>query len=403
MLRRLLAITAIWACLSIAWAALGGSVLLRTHRQDHALKTAVGQLWGNAQTQSAPQVYWEEEGGPQDRPGEPTRNYVPLDSSRLEVAIHLDPRRKGLLWYATYQVDFAGTYQVANPTGQVRDLRFAFALPAPEAVYDRFELRVGAEERPVAIDSGRMSVPLRLLPGQRECVRVSYRSQGLDEWWYRFGPGVERVDNFRLRMSTDFAEIDFPRQSLAPSREERNGAGWTLVWEYDRLLSGIHLGLLMPHPRNPGPWVGQLALAAPVSLFLFYFLLLLLATVRKVALHPVHYFLVGAAFFSFHLLLAYLADQLPLHLAFVIATAVSVGLVFSYMRLVVGWRFALVEVGLSQLVFLVLFSCAFFFEGYTGLATAVLGILTLFVAMQLTASVDWDRVFQDRANASRPT
>jgi hypothetical protein len=44
-------------------------------------------------------------------------------------------------------------------------------------------------------------------------------------------------------------------------------------------------------------------------------------------------------------------------------------------------------------VFLVLFSYAFFFEGFTGLAITIGAIVTLFVLMQMTARVSWDDVF----------
>ena len=40
-----------------------------------------------------------------------------------------------------------------------------------------------------------------------------------------------------------------------------------------------------------------------------------------------------------------------------------------------------------------LFSSAFFFEGYAGLAITSLAIATLFAAMQLTGRLDWDRAF----------
>ena len=43
-----------------------------------------------------------------------------------------------------------------------------------------------------------------------------------------------------------------------------------------------------------------------------------------------------------------------------------------------------------------LFSYAFFFEGYTGLTVTVGAVLTLFVLMQLTARVDWGAVFAKR-------
>ena len=78
---------------------------------------------------------------------------------------------------------------------------------------------------------------------------------------------------------------------------------------------------------------------------------------------------------------------------FATAAAVSMLLVVSYLRVVTGMRRALLSAGSAQFVFLVLFSYAFFFEGFTGLAITVGAILTLFVLMQMTARVSWDEVF----------
>ena len=61
------------------------------------------------------------------------------------------------------------------------------------------------------------------------------------------------------------------------------------------------------------------------------------------------------------------------------------------MILVAGAAFAIFRAGAAQLVFLVLFSYAFFFEGYTGLTVTIGAIVTLFVLMQMTARVDWSR------------
>ena len=129
----------------------------------------------------------------------------------------------------------------------------------------------------------------------------------------------------------------------------------------------------------------------PILLLLFIF-----GTVRGLNLHPMHYFFLAAAFFSFHLLLAYLVDHLLIHYAFVLASAVSIFLVISYMRLILGTRLAFVEIGLGQFIYLVLFSYTFFFEGYTGLTITLLGIATLFAAMQFTARVDWNAVFEKK-------
>jgi len=43
-------------------------------------------------------------------------------------------------------------------------------------------------------------------------------------------------------------------------------------------------------------------------------------------------------------------------------------------------------------VFLVLFSYAFFFEGYTGLTVTVGAVITLFDLMQMTGRVKWDEI-----------
>jgi len=97
----------------------------------------------------------------------------------------------------------------------------------------------------------------------------------------------------------------------------------------------------------------------------------------------------AAAFFAFHLLLAYLVDHISIHLAMVIASLVSIALVVSYLRLVVGARFATVEAGGAQLIYLVLFSYAFFWKGFTGLSITIISVVTLFAVMQATGRIRW--------------
>jgi inner membrane protein involved in colicin E2 resistance len=110
---------------------------------------------------------------------------------------------------------------------------------------------------------------------------------------------------------------------------------------------------------------------------------------RGIDLHPMNYFFLAAAFFSFHLLLAYLVDHVSIHAAFAISAAVSVFLVVSYLRLVVGLQFASREAALAQFIYLVMFSYAFFLKGFTGLAISIGSVLTLFVVMQVTGRIDW--------------
>ena len=64
-------------------------------------------------------------------------------------------------------------------------------------------------------------------------------------------------------------------------------------------------------------------------------------------------------------------------------------LVVSYVRGVIGPQFAFQEAAGSQFVYPVLFSYAFFLEGFTGLSVTIRAIVTLFVVMHMTARVQW--------------
>jgi inner membrane protein involved in colicin E2 resistance len=194
-------------------------------------------------------------------------------------------------------------------------------------------------------------------------------------------------------MHTNFKGIDFPERTLSPTTKSETALGWDLKWTYKNLVSGYDIGMKMPEKLQPGPLAGKISLFAPVSLFFFFFLMFIITTVRGIDLHPMNYFFLAAAFFSFHLLLAYLVDHISIHLAFAICSLVSIFLVISYLRLVAGIRFAAVEAGLTQLVYLVFFSYAFFFKGFTGLAVTIGSIVTLFVVMQMTGRIKWEEKF----------
>lgn len=404
MAKRILPLVFIFFCTSVAWVILGGASIGRTYSQDSKLKQKVGQLWGTVQRQEAPQVYYQikskrkvhrmvDEKTVVEELDDVATHYLIPDSNDISVDLKIDYRRKGLLWYSTYTVDFDGRYRVVNTTPAVRDIWFEYHFPASQGVYDNFAVTVDGEKlRDLDTRDGKVFVRLPLDPGQGRTVRVSYRSQGMDEWWYSFGRDVSQIRNFRLAATADFDKVDFPDNGISPTAKEKAGKGWRMEWGYRDLVSGIQIGIGMPKKLNPGPFVGKVSFFAPVSLFLFLFLMFIITAIRGVRIHPMNYFFVCAAFFAFHLLLAYLVDHVDLHLSFAIASAVSVLLVVSYMRLVAGMRFALVEVGLSQFFYLVVFSYTFFLEGYTGLAVTIACVLTLFVLMQATGRLDWGQM-----------
>jgi inner membrane protein involved in colicin E2 resistance len=408
MIKRIAAIGFIFLCTTIAWMILGGTIFSRTYSADSNLASAVASSWGTKQSQSAPTAaYWtnklvtqqvQQNGQTYDQQvNKLVPTYLPLDSSRVNVVLNLDHRQKGLLWYSTYTVDFSGAYKFRNSSATDQSVDFLLKFPASQAVYDNLTVTVDDKPVPVRTDSSGVTATVPVAATQTAAVTFSYRSQGMESWAYKFGDDVSQVRDFALNMKTNFKEVDFPPDTLSPTEKKETASGWDLTWKYTNLLSGFQIGTTMPEKLQPGPLAGQISFFAPVSLFFFFFLMFIITTLRGIEMHPMNYFFLATAFFAFHLLMAYLVDHISIHAAFVICSFVSVFLVVSYLRLVVGIRFAAVEAGIAQLIYLVLFSYAFFFKGFTGLAITIGSIITLFVVMQMTGRIKWAEKFVPKA------
>jgi hypothetical protein len=382
MATRILAIFLILIGATVAWSILGGTLLVRTNASDSAQVAQLGTLWGPEQSQCAPQF---------SSVTKKVAQNLSLDASQIVVDLNLEPRQKGLLWYDTYRVGFSGSYRVVN-TSAVDRLTFALALPADGAVYD--DLAVSVDGRAVAntISNSVVRTTFVLPPGRASVVKVVYHSQGVNRWSYHFGEGTNAIHNFSLAMRTNFHMIDFPSATLAPTEEHASADGWELNWRYKNLVSGYGIGMVLPEPLQPGPLAQRITFWAPLSLLFYFFVLFILTTIRRIDLHPMNYFFLAAAFFSFHLLFAYTVDRISIGVAFLICSVVSMFLTVSYLRLVVGLRFAAVEAALAQFFYLILFSLALFNEGFSGLAITIGSILTLYVTMQTTARIDWGAV-----------
>ena len=409
--RRLFAIAGIFLGTSAAWAILGTSLVARSGEFDSRLEQEVHALWGAPQRQLAataaldrPSVETEVVES-KDATGKVTRTETRKDvvhaqmlspeSTRASADVQLEHRQKGLLWYATYEVRFRGTYVFRNPDGEPRTLRLRLPLPEGQVLFDDVTLRVDGQPAPDGGQTGSELIASTLAaPGASVTFEVGYRSRGVGTWTYAFAPtGVAQVRDFELALTTNVRDVDFPAGSLSPSRRAASGTGSTMTWTFANLVTGQAIGLGLPERLNPGPFAARVTFFAPVSLLFFLAVMVMVGVTSGQSLHPMHYWFLSAAFFAFHLLLAYLVDQVPVAVAFAVAAAVSVFLVVSYLRVVTGMRRAIREAGAAQLVFLVLFSYAFFFQGMTGLAITIGAVLTLFVLMQMTARVSWDEVF----------
>jgi Inner membrane protein CreD len=398
---RLIGIIFIFICTTIAWGILGTSIMVRTDSGYDLLNRQVEDLWGSEHYQKAPTITLKTIQKDGDKEKE-VITPVELESSNIQVGLKLQHRRKGLLWYSTYDVDFAADYTFKNPLDERAEGTVIFFFPSTGTIYDAFEFRVDKMDiTPTADNSSEgIKAVIKVPAGGEIPIHIAYKSRGLDRWNYSFSDGITTVKNFSLKAVTDFSEYDFPPQTISASTKTPTKNGWTLEWTFNNLVSDFDIGVQMPSKLNPGPLASRMSYFAPVSLLFFFTTLIVLGAVNDRNLHPMHYFFLGASFFSFHILFAYLVDHLLLELSFLIAAIVSMALVASYLYRAAGSRFALWVSG-AQFVFLVLFSYAFFFEGYTGLVITIGAILTLAIMMQLTAKVDWTEVFRKKEPKSQ--
>jgi inner membrane protein involved in colicin E2 resistance len=415
---RIWPIIGIFMLVSVAWIALSGTMLARTTSQESSLEGSVGSLWGRPQTQASPTfiVHWtvrskketvvyNSQTKAQEKKTEwvdvPYERKVEPVSAEVRSGLALDERRKGLVWFPLYTVDFSGRYIVdpINPelldkNAENVEFEIVTRLPSGDGTYDGFELELNGTDISVKAERKNGALRYRYALGKEKGAdfMFSYVSRGVAVWNYQplsVSQEAGLIENFQLRMTTDFHAIDFPGGTMSPSTKERTDEGWILNWAFDRIMTGQNIGMVMPQRVQPGHLGAKLSASAPISLGFFTVVLYVLSFLRGHRIHPIHYMFIGASFFSFHLLFAYTADHLPVEWAFALASGTSVVLVVSYLRLVISSRFAFGPVAIAQMIYVVGFSVAHFFEGFTGLAITVLGITTLFWLMQITGKIDW--------------
>lgn len=421
---RLFAIMGIFFCTMIAWFILAGSISFRTDEKRLSFGPRMASHWGGVHKQETPQLFYhvKEWAVTKETSTNAAGTSVTVEKSsevdvkkniecgktQINADFEVDYRQKGLLWYSVYKVRFSGLYTFTNPSAKEEDVTIDFTFPAAQAIYDDFVFQWDGQELlktetiressddPYRQDSkpGSLRANIKMKPGQIAVLKVGYTSQGTGTWEYSVGEGTKRVTDFQLTAQTHFKEFDIPEFSISPGTKTETADGWSLVWQYKDIISDVRIGLGMPKKLDPGPVAERISFFAPVSLLFFFCILIIIGAIRDVRMHPMNYFFLAAAFFSFHLLFAYLVDHLALELSFAISSIVSVTLVAAYMRLVTSWPYTVRVVMPTQVIYLILFSYSFFFEGYTGLTITIGAIVTLFILMQMTGKTDWNAIFK---------
>ena len=78
----------------------------------------------------------------------------------------LDYRQKGLLWYSTYKVAFAGVYAFRNPSDKEQEVKFTLAYPPARAIYDDLVFTVDDAQMTLQNEPNSVSGKARLAAGK---------------------------------------------------------------------------------------------------------------------------------------------------------------------------------------------------------------------------------------------
>jgi inner membrane protein len=206
-----------------------------------------------------------------------------------------------------------------------------------------------------------------------------------------------------ITMRADWPHPSFQGRYL-PARHEIDASGFRATWKVSRFAAVGDAGANCAFPCSRLNQAIAVSFIEPVSIyqsleraskygFLFLGLtfaaFILIELLRRLAIHPVQYTLVGLALAMFFLLLVALSEHIAFGAAYAVATAACVGIITLYLVRVLksgllGFAFGAALAGLYGMLYALLKA-----EDYSLLGGSVLLFALLAAAMVGTRRVDW--------------
>lgn len=396
---RYLAVGVIFIAFTVAALVLGARFSIKNEQVALANESGVSDRWGGAISQPAPVITYLFEPARYNQKGELVKAEVvqrKVPESDITVELKLSYRDRGQMRFPGYEVAFKSAYVVENPFDRILPVSFNFPIPSNSGLLKDFFIIVdGVPYRGDQDYSNGVDWYESLKPGEKRVIQITYTSRGMGDWSYGLATYQGAIPHFKLQLTSNFADIDYPEGTMVPTVMEvdEDADRAELVWEFDNLVSGQNIGVTIPKPLDVGRATARILFFVPLALLFFLGLILLLTSIKDKPIHPMHYLFITGGFFVFHILMSYLVVLVPLVWAFLISFAVSVVMTLGYTLLIrKGWVVVLAS-GLGITLFQLGFSLAQFFTEIRGLILALIIIAGLALAMAFTARVEWKGKF----------
>jgi inner membrane protein len=395
----------------------------RQSRRNEAL-LGIAEGWGKRQTVASPYVvipyerHWTvvKRETIDGKLHETTNSYsesktvtLPVASVDWTVDADLSEKARGIYKARLYSVGLAATGTISMPArasledGTSRykwyNPRFVLGIADPLGIRSAPGVTFGGKTYAFAPGSSDaataagLHAPLEgLVLGRSETVAYSFALElGGSEGFALAPMGADTA----VTMRADWPHPSFQGRFL-PAKHEIGPDGFTAVWKVSRFAAqgakGETIAVSFIEP------VGLYQMLERASKYGFLFIgltaaaFMLLELLRRLAVHPVQYALVGLALAMFFLLLTALSEHIAFAWAYAIATAACVGLITVYLvralrSTTLGIAFGATLAALYAMLYALLQSEDYALLGGTLLLFALLGAVML-----ATRRVDWYRV-----------
>jgi hypothetical protein len=360
---------------------------------------SVQQIWGGMAAQESPEFYTqtiqteslENANGKMQEKKTILKNHAGFQAQKINLDIQSNIRQKGLLKFAGYSFKFSGEFTIRNNSNRAEAYYFDF--PLPQNVGNLTAVSVEADGKPFTADTNLangINWSGLLQPGEAHVFAIKYQAQGTEQFNYSLSRRQTQMGEFMAQIRTDFSRIEVPEKAMVPAEVASDAGQSKYTWKGSQLIAAQDVALKFEIPGNYGAIAAKILLYAPVGLWLFMAMFLLLTISRGENLHLMHFVMILAGFFTMPLLASYLFDMVPMILGLVISLAVSTGIMMYYGILLKRGRRLLSSLGLSAAAFQWVFSLAFFLPEYTGFIVTLAGIASLVLLMRATASTQWE-------------
>lgn len=392
-----LAVVASLMALAVGWALFADRLLSRSARAS-SLDAEESRLWGGPLLQPHPTVRWRRADA-----ATAALSSGQLEQSHVKVDLDAQYRRRGLVELPCYEAGFTGDYTFKNPSSEPAFVAFGVGLPVKGDALMLRDLRllVDGKEDPAHTEyTPERIVWTGALPGAATGhFQLGYRARGLERFGYALNGGVacagERCEGlvkpvtaFQLELNVRGAKgaLDRAPGWMAPTGENATVDGTQLVWNVDRLLTAMDLGVVLPDNRGVSVAMAKLMGNAP-----FFYLLFsagLLHALRRVGsrARALHVLGLSGGYFLYYPLATYLTAYLPWAAACAVAFVGVSALAVLHARQFLSGGEA-VQVGLCQLFFLGAPAMAYLFPAHTGLILVVSGFVVLGLSLQAVGAV----------------